>query len=131
MHTADQLDEQIAVVDHLNCIRREKSRIDPGTRLSDIANENASDAQIHALPGADPLPFAIDELHEALPYRSAAEKADRHFAHASLPTVRACSRSSIRSRTSSRPTESRIRPSPMPTLLRTSGSIDACVIVAG
>ena len=37
----------------------------------------------------------------------------------------------MRSRTSSSPTDSRISPSPMPTRRRTSGSIDACVIVGG
>src|SRR5712691_1314027 len=131
MHAADQLHEQIAVINHVDRVRRQQRSVDSWTRLPNIANENASNAQIHALTCADPLPFSIDELDEALTDGAASQESDGYFAHASLLTTRACSRSSIRSRTSSSPTESRIRPSPMPTLLRTSGSIDACVIVAG
>src|SRR5439155_24738863 len=96
-----------------------------------VANEDASNAQIHPIADANALSLAFDEPHESLPDCSAAEESDIHLAHAILPTTSACSRSSMRSRASSRPTERRIRPSPIPTLLRTSASIDACVTAAG
>src|SRR5687767_12185846 len=43
----------------------------------------------------------------------------------------ACSRSAIRSSTSSMPTEILIKPSPMPSIARRSGGIEACVMIAG
>src|SRR5205085_8570378 len=116
--------------------RRNEPAIDAGSFFRFIAHENSSDAQVDAVTREDPRALAIEELHESAADVAASEQTDRDAAHANTrcaTTVarNACCRSSMRSRTSSSPTDNRINPSPMPTFLRTSGSTDACVIVAG
>ncbi len=131
VYASDQLDQQMALVDHVDGIRGQQTSLHAFALFLNVAHEDPADAQIDSVARANSLPLAVDEAHESLPHRSASEQTDGHLAHATLLATSACSRSSIRSRTSSRPTESRIKPSPMPTLLRTSGSIEACVIVGG
>src|SRR6185369_12131001 len=161
MHAADDLHDEIAMrVEHLRGPRRQQPAVDARPRLRQVAHEDALDGQLDAVPLADAIALALHELHDAAADGAAAEKTDANSlrradvssalrgrdvrsprqcvgAHASAllagtrVAASACSRSSIRSRTSSRPTDSRINPSPMPTFRRTSGSTDACVIVAG
>ena len=138
MHAADQLDDDIAsVVEHVDCRRSDEPAIDAGPFFRFVANENSSDVQLDIVTRTNSRALAIDEFDESAPDSSASEQSDGDPAtHANTrcaTTVarNACCRSSMRSRTSSSPTDSRIRLSPMPTLRRTSGSTDACVIVAG
>src|SRR5438874_12532953 len=104
MDAADQLNDDVAVVDDRDRVGRQQTMVDAGTRFVDVADENPGDAQMTES-------LLLEQSNESLSDRSASEEADAHFAHASLLATRACSRSSMRSAASSRPTDNRISPS--------------------
>src|SRR5262249_4431901 len=116
VHSADQFDDEVGSVDRFDRVRRQQAPVDARPLFLRVADQNAPNAKIDTGASANPVALAADQLHESPSHCSAAEKADAYLAHATLRAKRAWSRSSIRSRTSSNPTESRIRPSLIPTL---------------
>src|SRR4051794_34857320 len=134
MNAADEFNQYFTFsVDHVDRRHREETRVDARSFLLRITHEDSRDLEPDAVPRSDAIALAVDQPHESPAHGSASEQTDSHGFHehaapacASTPAS-ACSRSSIRSRTSSSPTDNRISPSPMPTLRRVSASTDACV----
>lgn len=136
MNAADKLhDDVAAVVEDVDGRGAQERRIDSRAWLVDVAHEDSTDGDVDTIAPSDSLAFAGQQIDKAAADRAAAEETDVYPAHAILrgaaTSASPWSRSSIRSRTSSRPIDSRINPSAMPTRRRTSGSTEAWVIVGG
>src|SRR4051794_25894811 len=135
MNAADELhDDVAAVIEDVDRRGAEERRIDAGTRFVRVPHQNPAHGDVDSVAPANALAFAREQIDESAADGAASEQSDVYPAHAVLLGAiasSAWSRSSMRSRTSSSPTESRINPSAMPTFRRTSGSTEACVIVGG
>ena len=74
---ADDFHDQVAMrVEHLGGARGQQPPVDARPRLRQIAHEDPLDGQLDAVPLADAIALALDELHDAGTDGAASKKSD-------------------------------------------------------